>query len=142
MDNRPDDELVTLFVLTLIADFSGGKPLDLEKIKAEVDPGDRSLDAQLRKAVEFGLLPASMDIAAHARFFEIFHRNVRASQVYRPQKYSGKTMLVLPETRRSEIWPTLLPEDVKIVRMPGNHFTILRGDHAATIAALIESGGF
>jgi len=135
-----DEELASLFVLTLIGDFTGGKPLDLDALKREFGPRDRSLEVQLRKAAEFGLLPAGTDVAMHAQSFEVFKRNMLSTQMYRPQKYSGKTMLVMPEARHSEIWPTLLPADSAIVRLPGNHFTILRGSSAAKIAGLIESG--
>ena len=112
----------------------------MEKLQTEFGPEDRSLEGQLRKAIEFGFLPANTDITAHTQPFALFKRNMRAAQMYHPQKYSGKTAMVLPETRRSEIWPTLLPADATVIRMPGNHFTILRGANAATIAALIESG--
>ncbi len=136
-----DEEIASLFVLTLVGDFTGGKPLDLDELKKEFGPRDRSLEAQFRKAAEFGLLPAGTDASMHAQSFEVFKRNMLSAQMYRPQKYSGQTMLVLPDTRHSEIWPMLLPDNSAIVRVPGNHFTMLRGSSAAKIAGLIESGG-
>jgi amino acid adenylation domain-containing protein len=135
-----NDELVTNFVLTLVADFNGGKLPDLEELKIELDPEDRSLKAQLRKAAEFGLLPEISAIDAHARYFEIFRRNMHAARIYQPQKYSGRTVLVLPEMRRSEIWEQWLPADTRIVRVAGNHFTMIRGSNAGEVAKLIESG--
>jgi thioesterase domain-containing protein len=135
-----NNELVTNFVLTLVADFNGGKLPDLEELKIEPDPEDRSLKAQLRKAAEFGLLPEISAIDAHARYFEIFRRNMHAARIYQPQKYSGRTVLVLPEMRRSEIWEQWLPADTRIVRVAGNHFTMIRGSNAGEVAELIESG--
>jgi thioesterase domain-containing protein len=38
----------------------------------------------------------------------------------------------------SETWSRLLPENTSIIRVPGNHFTMLRGSNAATIARLLE----
>jgi thioesterase domain-containing protein/acyl carrier protein len=135
-----NDELVTNFVLTLVADFNGGKLPDLEKLEIELDPEDRSLKAQLRKATEFRLLPEISAIDAHARYFHIFRRNMHAARIYQPQNYSGRTMLVLPEMRRSEIWEQWLPADTRIVRLAGNHFTMIRGSNAGEVAELIESG--
>ncbi|HZD92694.1 MAG TPA: amino acid adenylation domain-containing protein [Candidatus Sulfotelmatobacter sp.] len=135
-----NDELVTNFVLTLVADFNGGKLPDLEKLEIELDPEDRSLKAQLRKAIEFRLLPENSAIDAHARYFGIFKRNIHAAKIYQPHKYSGRTVLVLPEMRRSEIWEQWLPADTRIVRVAGNHFTMIRGSNAGEVAELIESG--
>jgi amino acid adenylation domain-containing protein len=135
-----NDQLVTNFVLTLVADFNGGKLPDLEKLEIKVDPEDRSLKTQLRKATEFGLLPKSSAIDAHALYFEIFRRNMHAARIYQPLKYSGRTVLILPEMRRSEMWEQWLPADTKIVRIAGNHFTMVRGSNAAEVAKLIESG--
>ena len=139
-EDGSDDKLVILYVLTLIADLSGGKPLDMDKLETDFGLQDPSLESRLHKAIEIGLLPASTDVAAHVRPFGVFRRNMRASQTYRPRKYSGRTVMVLPETRVSKTWPTLLSGDVNIVRLPGNHFTILRGANAVTLARLIESG--
>jgi thioesterase domain-containing protein len=47
---------------------------------------------------------------------------------------------VLPEMRRSEIWEQWLPADTRIVRLAGNHFTMIRGSNAGEVAELIESG--
>jgi amino acid adenylation domain-containing protein len=133
-----NDELVTNFVLTLVADCNGGKLPDLEKLQIELDPKDRSLKAQLRKAAEFGLLPESSAIDTHACYFEIFRRNMHAARIYQPRKYSGRTVLILPETRPSEIWEQWLPADIRIERVNGNHFTMIRGSNAGEIAKLID----
>ena len=139
-DDEPDEEMVGLFVLTLIADFSGGKPLDLEELRTKFDPRESSLEAQLRRAIELGLLPATVDPAKHAQSFEIFRRNMRAARMYRPRKYPGKTIVVLAEASQSEVWPGLVPTDTRVVRVPGNHFTMMRGSNAAKIAKLIDDG--
>jgi len=138
-DEEPDEELVGQFVLTLIAEFSRGKIPDLNELKLKFDPKG-SLEDHLRKAMELGLLPANADPTMHAQSFEIFKRNVRAARTYWPQKYSGKTLLVLAEMARSEVWPTLLPSNTPVARVPGNHFTMLRGPNAAKVAELIQSG--
>lgn len=140
MEDYPDDELAGLFVLTLIADFTGGKTIDLEEIKGKVDYKNSSVETHIQKIVELGLLPPNTDPAAHLESFEIFKRNISAGRRYRPREYSGKTLLVLRENGRSQIWPTLLPADTKVIRMPGNHFTLLRGSNAARLAQMIESG--
>lgn len=139
-EDHPDDELAGLFVLTLIADFTGGKSIPLEEIKSKFDLKNSSVETLIQKTVELGLLPSSTEPAAHLESFEIFKRNLRAGRRYRPREYSGKTLLVLRENGRSQIWPTLLPAGTKVVRMPGNHFTLMRGSNAARLAQLIESG--
>jgi thioesterase domain-containing protein len=138
MDAHPEGEMATLFVLTLIADFNGGKALDLAGVNLEFDPVGKSLEIQLQKAAELGLLPASADVAAHVRSFEVFKRNVRAAKTYRVEKYSGKTTLVLPEERDPRMWLPFLPASVNEVRISGNHFTMIRGSNAARIAGLME----
>jgi thioesterase domain-containing protein len=137
-DDQPDEEMAGLFLLTLIADFSGGKSIDLEKLRKNFDPKNSSLEVYLQKAVELGLLPAGTDPSLHTQSFKIFKRNIRATHFYRPRKYSGKTLLVLREMGHSETWSRLLPENTSIIRVPGNHFTMLRGSNAATIARLLE----
>ena len=139
-ENCRNEELAVLFVLTLVADFTGGKPINLEELKTEFGGMDNSLEAYFQKAVERGLLPASADPAAHLQSFEIFKRNLRAAKSYQPQKYSGKTLMLLRETGGSLKWSNLLPAEANIVRLPGNHFTILHGANAAKIAGLVESG--
>jgi len=135
-----DNELSALFTLTLITDFSGGKTFDLETLKAEFGPETRTLETQLKKAAQLGLLPRSLNLAAYSQYFEIFKRNMRAARLYRPRKYSGRTILVLPEMRASQMWSALLPEEAQVVRVSGNHFTMLRGSNASALASLIESG--
>lgn len=140
MEDGPEDELLNLFVLTLIADFNGGKSFDPSEVKTEFDPRGKSLEIQLQKAAELGLLPAGTDVAAHVRSFEIFKRNMHAAKIYRARQYAGKTVLVLPEGRSPERWLPLLPAGAAVVRVPGNHFTMIRGSGAAEIAGLIEAG--
>lgn len=140
LEDYPDDELAGLFVLTLVADFTGGKSIDLEEIKSKFDYKNSSVETHIQKTVELGLLPPSTDPSAHLESFEIFKRNTRAARRYQPREYSGKTLLVLRENGRSQIWPTLLPADTKVIRMQGNHFTLMRGSNASRIAQLIESG--
>jgi thioesterase domain-containing protein len=77
-------------------------------------------------------------LALHAPYFEIFKRNIRAAQTYRPRKYSGRTVLILPEMRQPGTWPALLPEACQ-VGVPGNHFSMLRASNAHGIASLIEA---
>jgi amino acid adenylation domain-containing protein len=135
----PHEELVTLFVLTLIADFNGGKPIEMEESKTKLDPTNNSLEAQLQKAAELGLLPPGTDPAAQAQSFEIFKRNMRAAKLYQPRRYSGKTLMVVRETDSSHRWHNLVPAETNIIRMAGNHFTLLRGANAAKVAGFIES---
>jgi len=137
-DEPPDEEMAGLFLLTLIADFSGGKSINLEELKKNFDPKNNSLEVYLHKAVELGLLPAGTDPLLHNQSFKIFKRNIRAAHLYRPRKYSGKTLLVLHEMGHSETWTRLLPENTSIIRVPGNHFTMLRGSNAAAMAKLLE----
>jgi len=136
---QADDDLSALFTLTLITDFSGGKTFDLAKLKADFGLEKRTLEAQLEKATQLGLLPRSLNLAAHAQYFEVFKRNIQAARIYRARKYSGHTVLVLPEMRGPQMWPAVLPADARFARIPGNHFTMLRGSNAAAIASLIES---
>ena len=141
LDLLPEHELISDFVLTLIADFNGGNLPDLEKLKAEFDPRGKSLEAQLRQAAEMGLLPpANPRSTAHAQYFAGFKRNLQRMRMYRPQKYWGKTVLVLPEIRQSSTWQELLPANTGMVHVSGNHFTMIRGANAARIAGLIEAG--
>ena len=137
-DDAPDEELANLFLLTLIADFNAGKPFDVQEVKTAFDPSGKSLEIQMQKAAEFGLLPAGTDVAAHIQSFEIFKRNMRAAKRYRAQKYAGKTALVLPEGRPPETWIPLLPAGVTVVRVPGDHFTMIRGSSAVRITGLIH----
>lgn len=138
--DRLNEELITLFVLTLVADFNGGKPINLEELKTEFDGMESSLESHLQKAVETGLLPASTDPAVHIQSFEVFKRNMRAAKLYQPRKFSGKTLMILRETGDSQKWSDLLAAETNVVRVPGNHFTMLRGANAARIASLIEPG--
>ena len=139
LDLLPEEELISDFVLTLIADFNGGNFPDLEKLKAEFDPQGKSLEAQLQKAAEMGLLPANTLIAAHAKYFATFKRNLQRMRLYRPRKYPGRTILVLPKTTPST-WQALLPANTGIVYVSGNHFTMIRGSSAARIAGVLEAG--
>jgi len=138
LEDHSDVELAGLFVFMLVADYRGGSAIDLEALKAKFDPTTTSVEAHLRRAMELGLLSSGMDPATHLQSFEIFKRNMRAVPQYKPKKYPGETTLVLPETRDSTTWPSLLPENAAMVQVPGNHFTMLRAVSAAKIAALME----
>jgi hypothetical protein len=111
----------------------------VEQLKKEVDVKNSSLETQLKKAVELKLLPPTTDPSMHTQSFEIFKRNLRAAHMYQPQNYPGKTWLVLRETVASQTWKDLLPPNTPVVRVPGNHFSMLRGANAVRIAKLIEA---
>ena len=139
LEDISDPNMAGLFVLTLIADFTGGMPFNLEQLEADGALKNSSVETQLKKAVELKLLPSTTDPSMHMQRFEIFKRNLRAAHMYQPQRYSGKAWLILRETAASQTWPELLPPDTPVVRLPGNHFSMMRGANAVRIAKLMEA---
>ena len=64
---------------------------------------------------------------------------VAASKAYEPTRYDGRTVLILAEHEGSldpeVIWRTLIPNELTIHAVPGDHSGILQEPHVVALAS-------
>ncbi|HSL82968.1 MAG TPA: amino acid adenylation domain-containing protein, partial [Thermoanaerobaculia bacterium] len=106
----------------------------------------RSLDAAegLALLVELGraqgALPPEMSPEDLGHLFDLFRDHSRAFLRWRPEPYMGPVALVCPEATFTELpdpalpWRPLVPAGLRTVRVPGDHFTMVRQPHVPALA--------
>jgi amino acid adenylation domain-containing protein len=98
-----------------------------------------------RHAERSQIVPPGASEAQVRRIFEVFMANVEALYAYRPEPYHGGVITLMmaeepfADRRRDPVdeWRRLC-EELDIVSVPGNHLTMLRSPHVATLAGRLE----
>jgi thioesterase domain-containing protein len=111
------------------------QPAEVRELEASADP----LQWALRRARAAGSLPPDLEPGEMARHFEVFRRNQRALHGYRARPYDGPAVLLLaaeaPDAAaRNAAWTSLIRR-VEVVRVPGDHYSLLRAPQLAPLAA-------
>jgi amino acid adenylation domain-containing protein len=86
-----------------------------------------------------GLLPPDIDVDTLGGIVDRFARNCRALLAHRPARYGGRVRLLRARdggataatTRR---WLALCDGDASAVDVPGDHYSVMRAPHVATLA--------
>jgi amino acid adenylation domain-containing protein/FkbM family methyltransferase len=135
-----DPVLVFARDLGLTAELPGGAgqlaPPDLESQLAFV----------LEQAKRAQLLPPAAEMPEIDRAFAVFVANLRAVETYRPEPISVKISLfrspdpVAAAPRPRDLgWSRLALGGVEVIATPGDHYTMLRGDHLRVLAGRLEA---
>jgi thioesterase domain-containing protein/acyl carrier protein len=99
-----------------------------------------------RYAERSQIIPSGASNVQIRRIFEVFMANVEALYIYRPEAYRGGPITLMmaeepfADRRRDPVgeWRRLCGE-LEIVSVPGNHLTMLRSPHVATLAERLKS---
>ena len=130
------DDQVTLNAFLLNLGFSA------EDLSLTADLGE-SLELRLHKAHQLALqkdvFPASIDVIAMRRFFDVFCAHVRALAEFNPRpvdvpahQWFATDMASLGPQAQAR-WMQYLPHAV-VEQVPGNHYTVLHGSNVAVLA--------
>jgi thioesterase domain-containing protein len=121
--------------------------------------GDARIDYILKRAKSAKILPPDVEVAQVRSFLKLYRTNVRAMYTYVPQVYPGTATLfkaadyspMLPSdgSARSERvlkmiqdptlgWGDLITSGVRIVDVPGNHYTMGKSPYVQILALRIK----
>ncbi|HSK77828.1 MAG TPA: amino acid adenylation domain-containing protein [Thermoanaerobaculia bacterium] len=133
------------FARDLGFDLSG---LDLDALLGQVQglaPAER-LSRILEAAKEARLLPPDVDLAHFAQLFQIFRGNVQAMLKYRPKPFGGRVTLFQAASRAAGAsrssklgWGRWARGGMDIVKVPGDHHSIVRVPDVETLAEQLDS---
>jgi thioesterase domain-containing protein/acyl carrier protein len=112
---------------------------------AGLDP-DTILARLLAAGREAGVLPPGVEPRDLRRLFEQYGANRRAVADYRPYPFAGEAVLFraaeraagMPEGEDETLgWGGLITGGVRVYDVPGDHYSMLRGEGAARLAELL-----
>jgi thioesterase domain-containing protein len=132
-----DAELLARFARDLTGLSGKAWSLDPDLLRSTVD---RSAIAVLRdEAVRAGVLGADIDLETLSRIAERFCRNLRALFVHDPKPYDGRVVLYRAQdggatTETTQAWLARLTGDAQSVDVPGDHYTVMRGENLRNLA--------
>lgn len=137
--NRPKlDEAMQ--VASFATDLSrlGDKELSVSADELRQLGLDEQLNYILKEAKILQILPSEMKLEQMHQLFAIFQANVRAFRSYVPQSYSGQFTLFCAEEKPEQLaetqipfWSSLAAGGIKIHKLPGDHFSIIRSEALA-----------
>jgi thioesterase domain-containing protein len=123
-------------------------PVAAEELRG-LDAAARA-DHLLRRAREVGALPPEPERGFHRRTAErllrVFTANLRAATAYRPEPYPGRLVLFratdsrhLPAADPAAGWRGAALGGVEIVKVPGDHRTMVTAENAPALAAALDA---
>jgi thioesterase domain-containing protein len=136
-----ESTVLALCALDMAALTATGKPAITREELEQLPAGTRvrALVDRLRAA---GAFPASMPDDDAFRTIEVFKGNVLAATGWAPAPYAGRVVLL--EATESELhadrggWGPFVPE-LRVERVPGDHYTMLKKPHVEELAARIDA---
>jgi thioesterase domain-containing protein len=150
LDFDADDDVAVL--VELVGFFNRFYGLQIELTYDELasrDPAER-LHWLHRRLQSCGFVPADIDLDAIRRFLNVCRANLRALQAYDAQPCELNAILFKaldPEGRSHSIadgsqadlgWRPILGEALEVVEVPGNHVTMLTGDHVPQLGMFLR----
>jgi len=134
-----ESALMVAFAWDLVGHAVEDLPVSIEQFRSLGVEEQLQLTFDLARSA--GVIPASMGLEGLRLLSEVHHENLRAFLGYRPQQpYAGRVHLFRVSgegangSNSGAAWGdlSLLPVEEEIV--PGDHYTILTGDHARLLA--------
>jgi thioesterase domain-containing protein/acyl carrier protein len=134
---------------TLAAWFAADLARTLGFEPADLDLGGRDSEEVLLGALamarESDVLPPGLEIEDLRRLFALYRVNYRAMAAYEPGPYSGPVRLLHAASRNGHVdpalgWSALAAGGVTVEAIPGDHYSILRGEGATALAARLAEG--
>ena len=105
--------------------------------------GGDAFRAALAQAREQTALPPDMDAGRLERLFRVYRANILAAAAYRPQPIRGKATLLRAADAAADYDPrpgwSAHGFEVAAVDVPGDHYTMLKPPHAATLAQTLTA---
>jgi amino acid adenylation domain-containing protein len=101
---------------------------------------DELLAFLLEKAKEAEIMPMDIGLSDIKRYYEVFKANLNALASYRPQRGGGKLVLFraaeqsLDHLKDSMMGWDSLVDDVEVIDVPGDHYSMLREPHSRVVA--------
>lgn len=141
-----ENQLAELDELSLMANFALDMGLSLEQLRVSPDEllllnPQQQLAYVLELARESNVLPPDIELSQIERLYHAFKTNVRAMMNYMPPKpLTGQITLFKAEETLEEqgdsqgSWEDFVQEGVELVKVPGNHFTMMRTPHVKALA--------
>jgi len=139
-----DDALILMNLLF------GGRPNPGEDLQPFRD--DEQIDHVLEKAISANLLPPDLEVDQVRSFLNVYRANLRAAHNYVLQVYSGAVTLFKPSDGPShgewvtktihdptKGWGALAVGGVRIVDVPGHHYSMMSKPHVETLALRIRA---
>jgi amino acid adenylation domain-containing protein len=130
--------LLTWFANDLGRTFGADLVVSAETLVA-LEPKQR-LQYVLDQARSTGLLPPDIGEREISTYLNVFTASLRAMQAYQPHPYAGRVMLFRAGDRPLDAagetlgWEALAADGVSLRVIPGDHYTIVRQPHVATLA--------
>jgi pyochelin synthetase len=101
-------------------------------------PLQKQLAPVLDRARKAGRLPPGMEITELRKHLKLYQTYLRAAQHYTPAAYSGKVLLVRPESAVPKADPPAewekVAADLELRVVPGDHFSMLREPHVRALS--------
>jgi thioesterase domain-containing protein len=106
---------------------------------------EESLAALVDDARARDLLALDLDGSTVQRLFDVFQANLHAAHSYRPRSMSGELVYLRPEHTSSRPsdprdfgWSQHFAGSVRVVDVPGDHFSALAPIHAQSLAVILD----
>jgi len=104
----------------------------------QLQPEER-LDRVLTEAKRLNILPPDIGLEQMGRLFEVFKTNLKAMYDYRPEPYSGRTVLFCASDEVSERgWSSLAAGTLETYTIPGDHYKMMREPDVGVLAKQLE----
>ncbi|NEQ08700.1 MAG: amino acid adenylation domain-containing protein, partial [Moorea sp. SIO4E2] len=99
---------------------------------------DEQLNYIFKEAKRLQILPPEIGLEQIRQLFAVFQANSQAKHSYVPQPYSGQLTLFSAEEKSEQLaeqqiqaWSSLATGGIKIHKLPGDHFSIIRSEALA-----------
>ena len=134
-----DDAILTNSLFSDLGGIFGSEFSISDSERPHLQPEER-LDRVLSEAKRLNILPPDIGIEQMGRLFEVFKANLKAMYDYRPQPYSGRTVLFCASNEVSERgWSSLAAGRLEIYNIPGDHYQMMREPDVAVLAKQLET---
>ncbi|MEZ4432901.1 MAG: amino acid adenylation domain-containing protein [bacterium] len=120
----------------------GGEELPaLIEAMRRMSPAERR--AHLRERIEGSEIARRLGEAQRARLVQVFRDNLAALAGYRPAPYPGEATLLraarrVDPSRDTDGWGALVAR-LRVLRVPGHHYSMLQPPHVAELARLVSA---
>jgi thioesterase domain-containing protein len=146
-----DDVRLVVIDAPLLEHAPGDPPLDesartsflrefTNQLGRQVDMGQFALEA-LSSAEQLGEWLRAAGLTELQHHLRVAETNLTAHVHYRPQPYFGDVVLICPEESLAGVladtlaqWQGLVGGQLRVGRVPGNHYTMLQPPHVAVLA--------
>ena len=141
-----DDELTLLWRFGRDLGLAPKVPEDVLEALREMYPRER-LAAVLRQAHEAEVLAPEIDLTRFEHLFAVFKLHTRAMYDYSPDSYSGRIVLIRPETEAAQApssdevaarWRQLAGSGLELHYVGGDHFMMVREPHVEALAEILN----